>query len=262
MVSVDSSGAVSPFASFNPPGFAAQMAFDGSGNILVANTHQGNILQVTPSGAVSVFATGLGEPVGLVRANDGSFYYASNSTGNSIEKISPTGVVTPFVSLPAGSIPQWITLDTSGNLYVSNVSGQTIDKISPAGSITTVASGIAEPEGLAFNRSGTLFVADYSGKEIDEITAQGHVIPFVTGLPGNPNDIAFDQAGNLFVSLNAQNEILEISPTGAVSTFATGIPGADGVLAAPTPEPSALTLVGTSLVILPLYRWGRRKLPG
>ena len=68
VVSVDPTGAVSAFTSFNPTGIAAQMAYDDSGNILVANTHQGNVLKVTPSGAVSVFATGLGLPVGLVRS--------------------------------------------------------------------------------------------------------------------------------------------------------------------------------------------------
>jgi sugar lactone lactonase YvrE len=232
------------------------MAFDGSGDILVANTHLGNILQVTPSGAVSVFATGLGEPVGLVRANDGSFFYTSNAGGSSIEKVSLTGVVTPFVSLPAGSFPQWLALDKSGNLYVSNALGQNIDKISPTGSITTLASGIAEPEGLAFDRSGNLFVADYLGKAIDEVSSQGFVIPFVSGLPGNPNDIAFDRGGNLFVSLNLQSQILEISPTGAVSTFATGIRGADGLLLA-APEPASLTLLGIGAVGLVGY--GRRR---
>jgi streptogramin lyase len=257
--SVDATGAASPFATFNPTGFASQMAFDGFGNILVANTHQGNILKVRPGGSVSVFATGLGLPVGLVRANDGSFFYASNAGGNSIDKVSLTGVVTPFVSLPAGSFPQWLTLDTAGNLYVSNTVAGNIDKISPTGTSTTLASGIDEPEGLAFDSSGNLFVADYLGGEIDEVTSQGLLIPFVSGLPGNPTDIVFDQTGDLFVSLNPQNEILEISPLGVVSTFSTGIFGADGLLLA-TPEPSSLTLVGTSLVILRGYCWRRRKL--
>jgi sugar lactone lactonase YvrE len=258
VVSVDPTGAVSAFTSFNPTGFAAQMTYDDSDNILVADTHQGNVLKVTPSGAVSVFATGLGLPVGLVRSNDGSFYYASNAGGNSIEKISLTGVVTPFVSLPTGSFPQWLLLDKSGNLLVSNTVSNSIDRISPTGSITTLASGIAEPEGLAFDHSGNLFVASYTGKEIDEVTSKGLVIPFVSGLPGNPADIVFDQAGNLFVSFDLQGKILEISPTGAVSTFSTGILGADGLLLV-VPEPSGLTLVGTSLPILLGYCWRWRK---
>jgi sugar lactone lactonase YvrE len=215
-------------------------------------------LKVTPSGSVSVFATGLGEPVGLIRANDGSFFYASNAGGSAIEKISLAGTVTPFISIPANSFPQWLALDGSGNLFVSNASGNNIDKITPSGSVSTFASGFAEPEGLAFDRSGNLFVAEYLGRKIDKVTPDGTVTTFVSGLPGNANDIAFDQRGNLFVSLNVQGAILEITPSGAVSTFATGATGADGILVA-VPEPASVSLLGAAGLGLGAVWWRRGK---
>ena len=52
------------------------MAFDSSGNLLVANPEAGNIVKFTPDGRWSTFASGLVHPFGLAFDNAGNLFVA------------------------------------------------------------------------------------------------------------------------------------------------------------------------------------------
>ena len=117
---VDSTGAVSLFATM-PGGSAPQgLAFDGSGNLYAANVYANQISKITPGGAVSFFAT-VSTPGGLAFDGNGNLYAADFVDGQ-IDIITPAGAVSLFATLPGGSFPTGLAFDSSGNLYAADAS--------------------------------------------------------------------------------------------------------------------------------------------
>ena len=99
--------------------------------------------EVTPSGAVSTFATGFNGAWGLA-FHDGNLFVANN-TGNSISEVSPSGGVSTFaIGL---SSPTGIAFDSWGNLFVCSGAGS-LDSIAPDGALITVATGLDNPTAI------------------------------------------------------------------------------------------------------------------
>jgi hypothetical protein len=91
------------------------MAVDGAKNLYVGVSNSpGNsaIVKVTPSGAVSQFAS-VTNPIGLAFDGVGNLYVASGG-GNLVDKISPTGSVSPFAT--GFNTPGGLAFDANGNL--------------------------------------------------------------------------------------------------------------------------------------------------
>ena len=155
-------------ARFNQP---HGLAFDGAGNLIVADTSNGAIRSITPGGAVSTVARGLSPgasfvidgPVGVATFGGvvnvtvdaaGTTIYVTDEGSNSIRKIAGGQVSTLAGSSElnngsAGSVdgsggtarfnaPQQIGLDSAGNLYVADMLNHTVRKITPGGVVSTV----------------------------------------------------------------------------------------------------------------------------
>ena len=221
---VNSAGAVSVFANlpadaFNPEG----IAFDGTGNLYVANDSTATISKITSSGTATLFATVPGSsPVGLAFDASGNLYMA-DTNHDWIDKIDPAGTATLFAALPNGSLPIGLAFDSSGNLYTANANTDEISKITSTGTVShfaTLPAG-SSPFGLAFDRGGDLYVTEIAGR-IDKIDAGGAVSPFVL-LPGTPYALAFDSSGNLYASQADLGQISKITSAGVVSIFASDI---------------------------------------
>jgi len=133
--------------------------------------------------------------------------YAADEGGNTIRKITPSGVVTTIAGSfgvtgskdgtgPAAQFnaPAGLAVDGSGNLYVSDQGNDTIRKITPAGVVTTLA-GTA---GISGRSDGT-----------------GPAAQFAT--PGN---VAVDGSGNVYVADQLNDTIRKITPGGVVTTLA------------------------------------------
>jgi sugar lactone lactonase YvrE len=228
--SADGIGSVARFS--RPYGTAV----DGAGNIYVADLGNLTVRKISPTGIVTTLAGSAGisgsadgtgsaarfSYLGGVAVDGSDNVYATDSSNNTIRKITPAGLVTTLAGSPgqvgsadgAGSVarfgwPAGIAVDRGGNLYVSDAGNQTIRKITSAGLVTTVAGAAGkfgeadgmgsaarfnDPLGIATDGSGNVYVVDGSNPTVRKITAAG----MVTTLAGSADIPGFtDGAGSV-----------------------------------------------------------------
>jgi streptogramin lyase len=146
------------FAKFDHP---TGLAFDGNGNLFVADNGNNCIRKIDVNGNVSTFAGGTANTPGLIDA---------------------TGTNAKFKN------PMYLTVDASGSIFVTDFNNNAIRKITVDGSVTTVAgltgvqgvqdgnSTIAtfyQPSGIVIDSTGVLYVADEGNNKIRSIRPLG-----------------------------------------------------------------------------------------
>ncbi len=219
---------------------------DHNGNIYFADFQPGYIYKSIAGGRWTVFAgytTGLpgqlpmGHPCGFKVDAAGNFYVACQEE-NLIRKISPSGVISPFVGGSPGIKdgigadarfynPDDVAIDKQGNIFIADTKTNRIRKATPEGVVTTFAGngkavpvdgvGLSAsfnyPTGLVFDIGGNLYVAQTKGNVINRITPSGVVTTIAgsgktgsadgTGAEASFNQpvfLATDGANNLYVS--------------------------------------------------------------
>jgi len=251
-----SGGKISTVAGNGYPGFggdggnsaAAQLnspyglAFDGAGNLYIADLGNARVRQIAPDGTITTFAGGGSLPAG--GSNDGS---------------QATAV--------ALSAPRNLAWDGRASLYISDFTGQRVYQLAPNGSLTTVAgtgspgfSGdggpavraqLAYPTALAVDRQGSLYIADSQNHLIRKIT-NGTISSIARA--ATPTGMAFDSFGSLYVADPGAGQILTIPATGAAAAFPISAydltVGPDGyVYAAIGTEVLRVSLYGTNVMV-------------
>jgi sugar lactone lactonase YvrE len=202
----------------------AGLAFDGSGNLYIADIFNHEVEKVTPSGTLSVFA----------------------GTGTA-------GTPTPGVATSAAlSQPYAVAASSSGNVYIADYADHEVDEVQPTGLLSVFAgtgtsgtptaglatsSKLGGPTGLAVDSSGDVFIGDFDNHMVDEVTAET-VPAFIADSPGSatigssysytfvasgiPSPTFAVASGSLpaGLSLNTSTGVLSGTPTTAgVSTF-------------------------------------------
>jgi sugar lactone lactonase YvrE len=219
---IDGSSTIFASGLSNPEG----LAFDGSGNLFVADNQAGTIFKFTPNGTKSIFAS-LSSPFSLVVDGNGNLFASqldlinSNNQSGMIFKFTSTGTKSTFASGLAE--PIGLAVDASNNLFVADFAVGKIFKFTPDGTQSTFTQPNFQPSGLAFDGSGNLFVTDNPDGMIFKFTPDGTKSTFASGLtqnPGLPTFLAVDDPGNLFAT-DSSGKIFIFAPDGTRSTFAT-----------------------------------------
>jgi sugar lactone lactonase YvrE len=208
------------------------------------------ILEYTPSGTQSVYASGLLFPRGLAFDSIGNLFAAEtvepddHDIGRVLKfnlrnKVNTVGSAAHFTF-------EGLATDMAGNAYVmasddnSPTVAGTIFKFTPDGERIVFGSvpgttGDNEPQpswGLAFDSAGNLYAADGGAQTIYKFAPNGSRTAFVgptAFAPGEyPVGLAFDSSGNLFVSIETftdpgADSIVYFTPSGMGTTFATGL---------------------------------------
>jgi sugar lactone lactonase YvrE len=182
------------------------LAFDSFGNLHVADiangqAGRGRILRVTPTGRLSVFASGLTAP-GAIAFDASDVLYVTDGVNGAVHWFGRDGASAVFVEDDRlrphhnGLGATGLAFGRDGTLYVSNASDDRILGISInpdgfAGYLSVVADGsalrnggngspaIEGPEGLAVDERGNLLVTASRSNEVELLTPQGRPLASV-----------------------------------------------------------------------------------
>jgi len=206
------------------------LALDGSGNIIVADSDFNVIRRVTPDGVVSTVA-GAGGSAAWSGYQDG--------TTLSARFYKPYGVA----------------VDGAGNIYVADEGNHVIRKITPAGAVSTLAGAYAmgngcvngpgaiarffTPSCLAFTNDGSLLVTEFGNSDVRKVSLAGFtstlagqpgLAPSTAGTSGttdpiayfsaSPQGLAADASGNIYVADTTVHAIRKVTPAGIISNYA------------------------------------------
>ncbi len=183
-------------------------------------------LAASGAGPVTTFATVGNEPDGLTFGKSGNLYVA-NFNDNSIDKVTPSGVVSTLI--PGSGLAGFggLALDSSGNFFVANSLNNSIAKYNSAGTLVTGTfntTSIHKPDQMVIDSGNNLYVYDGDGN-IDKITPAGAVSTYVSGLHSTIGGLAFDASGDLFVTDFVDGQVDKVPPGGGpFSVFASGVP--------------------------------------
>jgi hypothetical protein len=217
--------AASPFRTVSTLAATEAWAMDGltvgpDGDLFVSGGHR--VLRVTPAGAVSVIATGLGS------GNDSGFdshgnLFVADYQGSAVHKITPEGVMTTVAAGLDGPAGLWV--DQHDNLlvtlYGANFSGTgaTVLRIAADGTVSTYASGapLQDVVGIVGDENGQVYATNYSSGVIFNITGGNVSLLAETGV--GANQLCYSRGG-IYVPSLIDDQIRRVSLDGTVEHFA------------------------------------------
>jgi virginiamycin B lyase len=161
-------------------------------------------------------------PEEITSGPDGALWF-TNSAGNSIGRISTSGVVTNFQLPDDGTEPHGITTGPDGALWFTKPSTEggsgAIGRITTSGTVTIFSpEGINSPNGITTGPDGALWFTDTGNSEIGRLTTSGALNEYGNDSFGTLGDITTGPDGALWFD-NAPNSIGRITTTGMVSSF-------------------------------------------
>jgi outer membrane protein assembly factor BamB len=146
----------------NPTG----LAFGADGYLYVSSRSEGTVYRVSPAGAVSTYAEGLGIATGLAFDALGNLYVGDRS--GTIFKIEARGSHAPephnifvFATLEPSMAAYHLAFNATGTLFVTGPttsSNQAIHAIAPDGTTTIFYQGLGRAQGMAFDVDDNLYV--------------------------------------------------------------------------------------------------------
>ncbi len=190
---------------------------DAKGTLYIADQAQHQILRLSPTGKLEVWAG-----TGIAGFEDGQLEEAQFNQ------------------------PASLALDPDGNLVVSDQGNHSIRLISPQGQVSTLAgtgkagfkdgprleAQFRDPSGLAIRADGTIYIADTGNHRIRQLSVAGTVVTLAgSGRGGSrdgigllaqfdtPTDVTLDDKNRVWVADQGNHSIRQITPTGQVTTL-------------------------------------------
>jgi uncharacterized protein YjdB/RPA family protein len=226
---VDPTGVISTFAGNGTYGYSGDggaataahlygpfvVAFDGAGNVYIADCYNSRIRKVDPSGVISTFA-----------GNGTLGYSGDGGAATDAQLVYPFGVA----------------VDGSGNVYIADANNSRIRKVDPTGVISTFAGNgtygysgdggaataaeLSSPVGVSVDGGGNVYIADYYNNLIRKVDLSGVISTIAgngtLGYSGDggaataaelnyPTGVAVDGGGNVYIADQYNYRIRKVS---------------------------------------------------
>jgi sugar lactone lactonase YvrE len=160
----------------------------------------------------------------VIDLEDNLYVTLSGSRGQkvpvSVYKISPRGILTPFVRDITN--PTGMALGPDGDMYISSRYDGQVFRVSADGTPQAFARNLGTATGIAFDQQGYLYVGDREGT-IYRVNREGMATVFANIAPSVAAfHLTFDVHNNLYVtnpSMSGYDAIHRITPDGEVQTF-------------------------------------------
>ena len=197
------------------------MAFAPNGRLHVSSRFDGTVFAVDAEGRVEQVATDLGVACGLAFDADGTLFVGDRS--GTTFKVTPSGEVSPFATLPASVAAFHLAFAPTGELCVTAPTLSTCDavyRVDRGGAVTTMTRRFGRPQGLAFDAHGVLYVVEAlaGASGLYRVLADGDTEQVVAApsLVG----VAFDPSGGVVVVSDDTAYRFDDLPWGAGATAA------------------------------------------
>ena len=177
------------------------LALDPLGRLVVSSRFDGAVFRIDADGQRKQLAAELGVACGLAFDESGTLFVGDRS--GTIFKVSPSGEVSSFATLPPSVAAFHLGMAPGGALHVTAptlATRDTVYRIDGAGEVTAVYRGFGRPQGMGFDAQGTLHVVEalagasglYRINGVDE-AEQVVAAPALVG-------VAFDRRGGAVVA--------------------------------------------------------------
>jgi hypothetical protein len=210
----------------SPQGIAA----DADGNVFIADTSNGRVLEIPPGCATSsceiTYVSDLTGPTGLTLDASGNLYIAESGQGRVLKVAAGCRGNCPWVTAASGiGAAGGIAIDSTGTIYAA-MPGQgtvisTTASCGGAPQCVTTFTGFTEPTSVDLEANGYLLVADAAAGDIFRFDPTGctdsscaSAVPLM--VEGQPTAVTHDDAGDVFV-LMGNIGVIEI-PAGCSAT--------------------------------------------
>jgi hypothetical protein len=145
---------------------ATGLAFDPEGYLYASSRAEGTVYRISPEGAISTYAEGMGIATGIAFDRDGNLFVGDRS--GTIFKIGRgdahgvSGEIFVYATLEPSIAAYHLAFNDAGTLFVTGPttsSNQAIHAIDRDGNTTVFYQGLGRAQGMAFDVDDNLYVA-------------------------------------------------------------------------------------------------------
>jgi len=199
------------------------VAFDGNGNLYIADSLNRSVRKVDKQGVITTFAgagSSSGDTGSTVKAPlNGPTSLAVDAAGNVyiadgvVRKVDTSGKITTFAGGGHGGDgglatdaflikAQGVTVDAGGNVYIADSGDNRVRKVDTAGIISTIAGDatqgfagdggpatsakLSSPQSVSFDANGNLYISDYFNGRVRKVDKAGNITTVAGGGSGGP----------------------------------------------------------------------------
>ncbi|MSR61383.1 MAG: hypothetical protein EXS08_02895 [Planctomycetes bacterium] len=165
--------------------------------------------------------TAQSRPYTIAAGADGNLWF-TESNGNKLGRITPTGVITEFPVPTAQSGPYGIAIGGNGDVWFTERFGNKIGRYTPStGTFREfrIPTPFAQPWEIALAPNGDLWFTEEDVNQIGRITPSGVIREFVPPSGSFPTGITAGQDGRMWFTQEIGDQIGRAEPGGAMTMF-------------------------------------------